>query len=1281
MRIDLDNLECLRDKDLRDRPTSYMVRLSELDASTASVKALSGAFLRAFAGNLDLKVTHHYGELFKGFNVVFDPREGAEVLAALSDLEGVGLITAGKRLKVKPFKQEIKAQRILEMRDEPGSGNDSSTGEKGSVGMPNNWGLDRISHPALPLNTQTTYSPDFTGQGVTVFVVDTGIDTTHIEFQGNKKREVKNVWEVRSFEGVDEAKKPAKNNDIVGHGTHVAGIVGGKNVGVAPDATILGVRVLDETGAGVDSDIIDGLNFIADWYKKHDKPPSVVSMSLGGDCFSTLECQDDPLVMAVEKLVDLGINVVVAAGNSDCDACLQTPSFAPRAITVGASSKTDDGAAFSDFGKCLDVYAPGVDILSACPGGVCRKTSDGYIPLSGTSMATPFVAGALTHFMQMSPSASASEIRDNLVCKSAKDALVIPTNNAQASITRNTLLQVPRHEDGDEGGVLGCDLGTGCLDECNGHGFCQHNVCLCDTIYYGRSCHSKVFGEHCSKNEVFVPFSLEDKDGSGWEGAEFSLVRIAEDGHQGDSGDDKSHAETTILTTSMCMGTYEESGACFVPGKRYELRARSGTAGGADKSWNMCGTRGGVPFRANFTANSHGECSVTCESDRETQAASIAVTMHSGRGKSGWWSGKHYSIILGHSGLAVGGGSMMGTTVGGSKAKNYEKHSVCIRSKQDEGAEPTLFALLLAAPRPALLSQQEVMAEADSWTVCGVTRNVDTDFALFEYNWSDGSCRLLEDDVLILSSDGESVHSPHDLQRALRGLSEDDRSPLPLGLFDLSREGWQTIGESASQARLTVNEVKSGDSGVGAELVSVQLQGKAAAGQLSLPITTQTWGQVGAFWVSGQPSDDDASVSDGGKAVSGSDPINKKFWVTCGTSDEVGSAVKFRTGTEGRRGIWNCHRDCLDATRIPDDVEDTLGYKMQPEMKDFVVNSTTDMGLMWVTLIDEKNTLVGLKRLGTLDESINSVCLANSTSLTTAASLAEPLCMQFFLGGGTVLALPEWEFCGQRLPAVSSMVACVHDWSECSAMKAATPDCSAGMLRPSDGTILSSSPISMVLISGTGNGWHGAEFIVTDDDIDFETEMGNELVRGTLDEGMIDHADLCLADGCYMVYVTPGKEPEAIEWVMCGSIFAADMGAVLKIENGRCLLYTDVFECQNPGYLAKTLRNFMYRLRVVILALVVVGTYFLANLCFKLPEDVPTDAAHVAAASEASNAVAMRSWNESMSVFNLFRRVLDRLGFGRPYAALPESDMEMSRHGPSPDTPGQRIEMSPMHST
>ena len=172
-------------------------------------------------------------------------------------------------------------------------------------------------------------------------------------------------------------------------------------MGVSPAANIYGVRVLNSQGSGDDESILLGLLYIYLWYFENNSPPTVINMSLGGTCASYEDCAVDTLVNAVEVLSKAGIVVVVAAGNSACDACLETPAFAASAITVGASTIDDKAAFFSDYGKCVDLYAPGFNITSACASIMCNGKHTEYTTMSGTSMASPHTAGVVAQALEL----------------------------------------------------------------------------------------------------------------------------------------------------------------------------------------------------------------------------------------------------------------------------------------------------------------------------------------------------------------------------------------------------------------------------------------------------------------------------------------------------------------------------------------------------------------------------------------------------------------------------------------------------------------------------------------------------------------------------------------------------------------------------------------------------------------------------------------------------------------------------------------------------------------
>lgn len=245
------------------------------------------------------------------------------------------------------------------------------------------WGLDRIDQGSLPLDNKFSYDSD--GTGVTAYVVDTGTRGTHQDFGGR----VTSGWNGTGDPG-------GGNSDCHGHGTHVAGTVAGATYGVAKNATIVPIRVLTCSGAGDFSTVIQGI----EWAITHHQAgtPAVMNMSLGGGAY-------DPIDAAVASAVADGIVVVAAAGNSNTDACTSSPARAPTAITVGATDSADAKASFSNFGSCLDIWAPGVGVASA------YRTSDTSVTtMSGTSMAAPHVAGAVARLLSANSALTVNEV-------------------------------------------------------------------------------------------------------------------------------------------------------------------------------------------------------------------------------------------------------------------------------------------------------------------------------------------------------------------------------------------------------------------------------------------------------------------------------------------------------------------------------------------------------------------------------------------------------------------------------------------------------------------------------------------------------------------------------------------------------------------------------------------------------------------------------------------------------------------------------------------------------
>jgi hypothetical protein len=258
---------------------------------------------------------------------------------------------------------------------------------------PPSWGLDRIDQVQLPLDNQYAY-PN-TGSEVTVYILDSGIRMDHVEYSS------------RVVSGYDFIDNDADASDCHGHGTHVAGTVGGTNVGVAKGATLVAVRVLDCSGWGLWSQIIAGI----DWVVNTHSGPSVINMSISGNYSSSVNS-------AVNSAVASGIVCVVAAGNDNVDASTKSPASAADAITVGATTSNDARSSFSNYGSVLDIFAPGSGIYSST-----ITNSNSYASWSGTSMAAPHVAGAAALYMSANSSATPTQVVNALTSTAVSGTL------------------------------------------------------------------------------------------------------------------------------------------------------------------------------------------------------------------------------------------------------------------------------------------------------------------------------------------------------------------------------------------------------------------------------------------------------------------------------------------------------------------------------------------------------------------------------------------------------------------------------------------------------------------------------------------------------------------------------------------------------------------------------------------------------------------------------------------------------------------------------------------
>lgn len=341
-------------------PGQYIVVLRDDLVASSSVSAIAAEMATTYGGEL----LQTYDAALTGFAVKFAEGRSADAVSGLLKDERVELVEQDSTVSIA----------------------EETAAETTQTGAP--WGLDRIDQRALPLNSNFIYNR--TGNGVRVYIIDTGIRTTHAQF-GSRA--------TSGYDAIDGL--PA--DDCNGHGTHVAGTVGGSTYGVAKGVNLIAVRVLNCSGSGTNSQVIAGINWVTNQRKANPTIPAVANMSLGGSASSALDT-------AVQNSINAGVTYAIAAGNSNANACNYSPARVGAALTVGATTSTDARASYSNWGTCLDLFAPGSSILSAW-----YTSNTATNTISGTSMATPHVAGVAALYLQGNPSASPATVASALL--------------------------------------------------------------------------------------------------------------------------------------------------------------------------------------------------------------------------------------------------------------------------------------------------------------------------------------------------------------------------------------------------------------------------------------------------------------------------------------------------------------------------------------------------------------------------------------------------------------------------------------------------------------------------------------------------------------------------------------------------------------------------------------------------------------------------------------------------------------------------------------------------
>jgi subtilisin family serine protease len=355
----------------------------------AGMVVVAGLIAQAAAAQPGLVIKAAEGRVADSYVVVLNPgREAGELASELAAVHGgkvkhvYGHALRGAAFQMTAAQAEAMATNPWVARVEE----DSTFAVVGDQANPPSWGLDRVDQRDLPLNNNYHY--DYNGTGVRAYVIDTGILTTHNDFGG------------RAFWGKDCTN--TGQSDTVGHGTHVAGTIGGAAYGIAKNVSLYAVKVCTSATSCLNSDILCGIDYVTSQKQGNPSIPMVANMSLGGPFNSTMN-------NSIQGSVTTGVFYAVAAGNSAADACNTSPASSPNAFTVGATTSSDARSSFSNFGTCLDAFAPGSGITSAW-----NTSNTATMTLDGTSMATPHVTGAAALVLHQNPSWSPYQVTSEL---------------------------------------------------------------------------------------------------------------------------------------------------------------------------------------------------------------------------------------------------------------------------------------------------------------------------------------------------------------------------------------------------------------------------------------------------------------------------------------------------------------------------------------------------------------------------------------------------------------------------------------------------------------------------------------------------------------------------------------------------------------------------------------------------------------------------------------------------------------------------------------------------